>query len=84
MAAELERQKLESDMFHSLMEDDVERVEQLLERGYDPNMLFDGRDSVGRPLCWYPLHICCEKGLLACGRALLRAGQTRTWETGGA
>jgi len=66
--------KTEEELFYAISRDDPATLERLLKEGVDPNTIFDGCDPLGKPLFWFPLHFCCEKGRLECARLLLKAG----------
>lgn len=66
--------KTEEELFYAISRDDPATLERLLQEGVDPNTIFDGCDPLGKPLFWFPLHFCCEKGRLECARLLLKAG----------
>lgn len=66
--------KTEEELFYAINRDDPATLERLLSEGVDPNTVFDGCDPLGKPLFWFPLHFCCEKGRVECARVLLNAG----------
>lgn len=71
----MDEDKTEEELFYAINRDDPLTLERLLTvDGVDPNTIFDGYDPLGKPLFWFPLHFCCEKGRLECARLLLKAG----------
>lgn len=63
-----------SKLFYAIENDDVDCLHQLLEEGVDANMMYTGKDAMGRPLVWSPLHLCSEKGREKCCQLLLSYG----------
>jgi len=75
------KERLEMALYHSIDKNDLPALQKVIDEGYDPNTVFEGTDPMGRPLCWYPLHLCCEKGRDECARMLFRAGaDTEVWD----
>ena len=65
---------LHARMFYAIESNDVTSLGQLLEEGMDANTIYTGKDPMGRPLVWSPLHLCCEKGREQCASMLLSYG----------
>ena len=69
-----EADDLHARMFYAIENNDTEVLQNLLKLGMDANTVYTGSDSMGRPLHWSPLHLCCEKGRENCVRLLLKYG----------
>jgi len=83
---ELRLERIESELYYSIDNDNPDRLAQLLSStvdspgglGFvDPNTQFSGVDPLGKSLFWSPLHFCCEKGRHRCAEVLLAAGANR-------
>jgi ankyrin repeat protein len=65
-----QQEELEKKLYFAICDNDVKKLEELIQDGMDVNKTFYGSNQWQKTA----MHLCCEKGHLECARLLYEAG----------